>query len=353
MGPDFGMIVSDKTGVFPGERGMGERLGFIYNWSIVKRTQVATDVTFDRTKILNTIAMHSKEIQHDMAPYGSYLRGDPPYEALAPYYRKMEEYEKELSEYEELVYQAIKNNTKKPTKSSKPKKPKRPRGMSKPKFKMPTFVAFIRSPYCVSFEITGHENTKPYRIMAINAHLYFGKYMTDRRQEFDALMDWIRARCKEHGKAYYDNFILLGDLNLDYDNPELDHKKIKSKLKSYNDSIGKSVHVNFPFLNVHKGRNEVFKTNARLNQTFDQIGLFFRDERFPKFSVNEELNAVDNPRGPDYGVFDFVTLFSDVLNKKPLASLTKEERKRFFAKFEHKVSDHMPLWLRMPLPLEE
>ena len=353
MGPEFGMIVSDKTGVFPGEQGMGERLGFIYNWSMVKRTEVATDITFDRTMILNTIAMHSEDIRLDMAPYGRYLKGEPPYEALAPYYEEMRAYEDKLRDYNELVHQAIKNNTKKPLKSHKPKKPKRPKGMTKPKFKMPTFVAFIRSPYCVSFEITGHKNTKPYHIMAINAHLYFGKYMTDRRQEFNALMDWIRARCKEHGKAYYDNFILMGDLNLDFNNPKQDRKKIEGKLKLFNDSVGKSVHVNFPFLDVHKGRKEVFRTNARLSETFDQIGLFFRDERFPKFSVNGKINAVDNPRGPDYGVFDFVTLFNDVLNKKQLTSLSKEERKKFFAKFEHKVSDHMPLWLRMPLPLEE
>ena len=55
--------------------------------------------------------------------------------------------------------------------------------------------------------------------MAINAHLYWGKYISDRRQEFNALMEWIIARVGVNHKAYYPNFILLGDLNLDFDNP--------------------------------------------------------------------------------------------------------------------------------------
>ena len=53
--------------------------------------------------------------------------------------------------------------------------------------------------------------------MVINAHLYFGNSIDDRRQEFDALMDWILARVKQEGKSYFPNFVLLGDLNLDFD----------------------------------------------------------------------------------------------------------------------------------------
>ena len=52
LGPDFDLIVSDVTGKFPGESGLGERLGFIYRWSAVKRTEIATDITYDRTKVL-------------------------------------------------------------------------------------------------------------------------------------------------------------------------------------------------------------------------------------------------------------------------------------------------------------
>lgn len=36
MGPEFGAVVSDVTGSFPGEKGLGERLGFIFNRSLVE-----------------------------------------------------------------------------------------------------------------------------------------------------------------------------------------------------------------------------------------------------------------------------------------------------------------------------
>jgi hypothetical protein len=55
-------------------------------------------------------------------------------------------------------------------------------------------------------------------------------------------------------------------------------------------------------------------------------------------------------RGPDYGVFEFVRLFSDAVLQRPYESLLEEEKTDFFARFEHKVSDHMPLWIRLPLP---
>ncbi len=35
---------------------------------------------------------------------------------------------------------------------------------------------------------------------------------------------------------------------------------------------------------------------------------------------------------------------------KDLAGLSKSRRQDLIARFEHKVSDHLPLWLRMPLP---
>ncbi len=50
------MIVSDQTGKFPGEAGMGELFGFMYRLSAVERMEVATDITYDRTKVLNSIA---------------------------------------------------------------------------------------------------------------------------------------------------------------------------------------------------------------------------------------------------------------------------------------------------------
>ena len=73
LGPRFGVVVSDKTGVFPGESGNGERLAFIFNWSIVKRTEVASDITYDRTKVITTIAKNNDAVHAALADYGTKL----------------------------------------------------------------------------------------------------------------------------------------------------------------------------------------------------------------------------------------------------------------------------------------
>ena len=301
LGPDFDLIVSDQTGKFPGESGLGERLGFIYRWSTVKRTEVATDITYDRTKMLNTVALEYDAFTGEMDPY-------------AP------------------RYQAYIEGT----------------STVKPRLKMPVFLTFIRQPFCVSFEIPGHPGTTPYQFMTINAHLNFGNTLLDRKLEFDALMDWIRGRAAMDHRAYYRNFLLMGDLNLNFDNPEKDRPELEAQLKMFNAHSGDAVNVNFPFLDTHPTRTEPFRTNARMTETFDQIGLFSHDERLPTFDQNATMGT--NPRGPDYGVFEFVRLFSDALLGKSVDSLTRSEKSDFFARFEHKVSDHMPLWMRLPLP---
>ena len=95
----------------------------------------------------------------------------------------------------------------------------------------------------------------------------------------------------------------------------------------------------------------VLTTNARLSQTYDQIGIFSRDRRLIKLG---NAAAGSAPRGPDFGVFDFVNLFSEAILGKPYKTLSKEQQIAFVRRFEHSVSDHMPLWLRLPLPnLEE
>ncbi len=117
----------------------------------------------------------------------------------------------------------------------------------------------------------------------------------------------------------------------------------------------KHINVNFPFLDIHPDpdQKEVFTTNARLSETFDQIGLFFRDssKNWPTYQNN--INMGTRETGPDYGVFNFVELFHDALGvSTPLDKMSTTQKKNFFGRFEHKVSDHMPLWLRLPLPLE-
>lgn len=294
LGPEFGMIVSDRTGAFPGAAGLAERLGFIFRWSVVCRGEVVSDITYDRSKVLEILAENFDEIGAVMEPYSKAM-------------------------------QAFREGDR--------KKPKAP--------KMPVFLSFIRQPFCVSFKIVGYPGTKPYRFMAVNAHLMFGG-MQDRRKEFDAIMNWINERVRQNDKTYYPNFVLMGDLNLDFDNPKTDRKRIEKHLKSFNNDSGEEVDVNFPFLDPYPGKSKPFKTNARLNQTFDQIGLFFREQGLPTHLENSNMGT--NRLGPDYGVFNFVKLFQSALG------VSNADMKKLYPRFEHKVSDHMPLWLRLPLP---
>ena len=303
LGPEFGMVVSDQTGVFPGEPGVGERLGFIYRWNTVERMEVASDVTYDRSKVVDSIARN----------YDAFV------DVMEPYARALADHEAEQRK-------------------------------TKPRLKLPVFLSFIRQPFCVAFRIAGHPGTQPYEIMAVNAHLYFGNYISDRRQEFNALIDWLISRLKSNSRAYYPNFILFGDLNLDYDDPEQDRKRIEQRIKSLNSGL-EEANVNFPFLDVHPDRDDVFRTNARLTETFDQIGLFSRDPRLPSYDENSTMGT--NPQGPDYGVFEFGDLFSEAIRDRPYCELSSQERADLVSRFEHKVSDHLPLWIRLSLPTRQ
>ncbi len=350
MGPQYDLIVSDKTGAFPGDKGLAERLAFIYNRDLVKRREIATDITYDRSKVLHTLSKHHDGINAAVQEYGDYLNAAHEYGAMAQYWAQLSKYEEALQLYEDKVHQATVAGTRKPPRSARPKRPST-RGLPKrPKLKMPEFLSFIRSPYCVSFEVRGHPGTDPLQFMAINAHLYFGNSMRDRWQEFDALTDWIIGRVKTNNDAYFPNYILLGDLNLDFNKPKRDRLRMAERLKSFNDASGSAVMVNFPFLDPHKGHGSVFRTNARLTETFDQFGFFCRDERFPAHTQNAEMDAAASAVGPDYGVFDFADLFSEALLGMPVSKLSAAQKKSFFPRFEHKVSDHLPLWVRLPLP---
>jgi endonuclease/exonuclease/phosphatase family metal-dependent hydrolase len=326
MGENFGMVVSDTTGSFPNEGGVAERLAFIFNWTIVHRQEMVTDVTFDRSKVLQVIAEQGDAIQ-DAVEAARHNR---------EYRKKLKAYEKKLAKFEA-------------GEGREPHMPALP-------IQMPAFLTFIRTPFAVMFEILGHPGAERYSFMAVNAHLYFGNFIDDRRQEFDALMSWIMGRvqeCDEHSPL---NILLLGDLNLDFDNPINDRGRIISLIDELNRKGGKAVNVYFPFLHPHPQRpgqqmmgrdGRVLQSNARLSETFDQIGFFSRDERL---KLLRNAIAGEAERGPDFGVFDFVNLFSEALHGKPFEALQEAQRKALVSRFEHNVSDHMPLWFRIPLP---
>lgn len=306
LGPDFALIISDITGAFPSGKGLAERLGFIFNLRLVERTEIATDITYDRTEVLNALAVNRDSIFPVIKRYGEYLD--------------------DVKAWEE---------------AGKPDpKPKEPSASQK---RLPVFLTFIRQPFCVGFKINGLTGTTPYEFMTVNAHLNYGDPKHDPKQEFHALMDWIVARAGQKETLYHPNFILMGDLNMDFDDPVKDKEKLIEEIKSLNTVTREGVTVNFPFIDKHPDCADVFRTNVRESETYDQIGIFFRDKRLPSFEINE-TEMGKNPTGPDYGVFNYTDLFADALG------IADADRNTLIGKFEHSVSDHHPIWLRLPLP---
>ena len=188
----------------------------------------------------------------------------------------------------------------------------------------------------------------------MNAHLLYGdkhKQRQERQLEFYALLNWLIQRGKKVKKLYHKNLMLFGDLNLDFTEADERRTAIEQEIKSLNGGALRSPNaatVNFPFFSVHDGQPAVFRSTARLTETYDQIAFFNHDERLPKPEGNGTAGATKD--GFDYGVFNFSDLFSMALHQKPFSALTKSQRTTLIAKYEHDVSDHLPIWVRLPKP---
>ena len=311
--PRYGMVASDITGWSVSARSsMVERLGFLYRWDRVERTEVCSDLTFDRTEVLN--GMYSDRVD---------------------LWKDLESRVADLAAWEQ------KNEGK--TRRSK-----------KPPFVLSNFLTFIRTPLCASFRITGAAGSEPYEFLAVNAHLLYGdkhKQRQERQLEFYALLNWLIQRGKKVKKLYHKNLMLFGDLNLDFTEADERRTAIEQEIKSLNGGALRSPNaatVNFPFFSVHDGQPAVFRSTARLTETYDQIAFFNHDERLPKPEGNGTAGATKD--GFDYGVFNFSDLFSMALHQKPFSALTKSQRTTLIAKYEHDVSDHLPIWVRLPKP---
>jgi endonuclease/exonuclease/phosphatase family metal-dependent hydrolase len=336
LGEEYGLVVSDIVGAFPGEKGNEERLAYLYNRRLVKRSALVTEVTASRTKVIKTIALNHRA-----------------------FYEKMENSvaAKKLRKYHEVDLPAFKKAR---AAGSRRKPPKEPAF----NVNVDSFLQFIRTPFGVSFEVRSHLDLERYAFIAVNAHLHYGR-LQDRRLEARTLIEWILGKVRT-GEA--NNIVLMGDLNFDFDKPGADLKRILKQfdeLGGFSRAAGKRVFVSFPFIFGHPRPkqdhppNEVFRTNVRLTQTFDQIGIFSMDSRLgqrlettPTGHSPQEQWGTEG--GPDYGVFDFANLFARALNNgTSLNDLQKTKRAALIKRFEHKVSDHMPIWLRMPLPVKK
>jgi hypothetical protein len=312
LGDDYGMVVSDITGAKPGKSGNAERLGYLFNWKRVKRTALASDITFDRSEIAGNLYDNRTDFS----------------QAWKAHTKKLKAWEKKVAE----------------NKAAGKKRP------DKPPIELPKFVSFIRQPHCVSFRISGKGNAKPYDFLVVNAHLLYGKYEQEREWEFYALLEWLTLRAKYVKKLYHPNIMLLGDCNLDFDTVPNMQEDIDAYLKGLNKSALKSKKAavaNFPILTAHPVHG-ILKTALRQENTYDQIGIFSNDPRLPTPKDNE--TAGNTVGGYDYGVFNIANLIANALHGKDIDQVTSKQRKALYKKAEYDISDHMPIWMRLGLP---
>jgi len=145
---EFELVVSDITGEVPGESGMAERLAFLYRKSRVRRLDMTSDLTVDRSGVLRRF--HDNE------------------DAIS----------KAWQEFDEKM-KSFKAGTR----------------SSRPTFVLPAFVTFARTPHVTAFEIPAAGTSNPVAFVAVNAHLIYGT-MKERKAEFRELVRWITMRLK-------------------------------------------------------------------------------------------------------------------------------------------------------------
>jgi hypothetical protein len=221
-------------------------------------------------------------------------------------------------------------------------------------FAHPAFLSFIRTPHCASFSIRARNGADPIEFLGVNAHTLFGKSDEERNREFFALLDWIVHRTRTPDRMYFKNMIVMGDLNMHFDDATIKLSEIILRLHQLNSTLlsgTNAARANFPFLDVHPTQTNLVHTNARKNQTFDHIAFFIdKTETGLPLSDNNQAAGQNGLNGYDYGAFDFVELFSQVLHGTGFFSLTKSQRNDLLKRTKADVSDHMPIWVRLPIP---
>ena len=293
---NYGVLKSDVTGKSPGYKGMAERFCFIYNEDKIDRGDLASDITLDRSAVIHNIKKAHQESMIGQVPDDS----DPSFVEKAGNF---------FNRYREgrALDKTLKN-----------------------------FSDFIRSPHISEFVVKGPDSSI-YTIYAVNAHLVSGKSKKEREREFFALLEWLLIRSEEIVTRDKKVIMILGDLNLDFKSNISKRKQgIEEYVTSLNQNRNLQAKVNFPFL------DGTFFTNSRENQTFDHIAYIADDNRWPRGRHNNQKGSETN--GFDYQMFNFKELFMDAGPGK------KSDGSPYYEKFEHDLSDHMPIWLRMPLP---
>jgi hypothetical protein len=309
LGPSFELIVSDTTGAVPGSRGLRERLAYFYRPERIKLKELASDITYDRSVVIKTL-------------------------------------KEDIDVWKKFFVDLDKTNKQRVLEG------KKKYGLSD--VEHPKFLTFIRTPHCASFSISGRNGVNPVEFLALNAHLLYGKSEDERTREFFALLDWLVQRAKQSKRMYFKNMVLMGDLNMDFESANSRYSDIVKRLHDLESNLltGQSAaRVNFPFLNVHPDQVSLFNTNARKTETFDHIAFFIdRNETGLPFDTDNQNAGQGGTNGYDFGVFDFSELFSQAVHGKSFHGLTNSQISGIFSKAKADVSDHMPIWVRIPIP---
>ncbi|MEW8437686.1 MAG: hypothetical protein AB2689_05970 [Candidatus Thiodiazotropha taylori] len=296
-GRHFQVVISDLTGRAPGYKGMAERFAWLYNTEKIKRGDLASDLTYDRTAI-------TKNISDALA---SSIRAEVPHEDAPGFIEK-------LYAWADRTKRLVGSN-------------------------FLSFVQFVRSPHIVEFLVPG--NNSSYEIYCINAHLVSGKSKKERSQEFFALLEWLLLDSRRTVERDSKIVMLLADLNLDFES-SIDKRRlgIAKYITSLNEVRKLKAKVNFPFLDGD------FFTNARETETFDHIAWISNDSRMPRGRHNKLAGTLGENQF-DYGMFNFTKLFREAGN------VILPSGKTDYSKFEHDLSDHMPIWIRLPVPSKD
>ena len=340
LGKKYGMAVSDVTGGIAGKQAMVERLAFLFRWDRVERTEVASDITIDRSAVLDTLYEERGDFEAAFKTRVAELKAwkKKVNKILAPWKLAVAAWEA----------------------AGRPgKKPRKPKTPGKPPFVLPHFLTFIRTPHCASFRVKGADGVEPYEFLAVNAHLLYGaknKQADERKREFSGLLKWLIERARKAKTMYHKNIILLGDLNLDFKKVDVRRDDIEAEIKAINDrDLKRRAKIYFPFIDVHPGRAHItpktaaiYRSNARHSQSYDQIAIVSNDKRLPRPTDKRKAGKVAG--GFDFGMFDFVNLFAEALHRKPFDRLTGPQQTALINRFQHDVSDHMPIWIRLAKP---
>jgi hypothetical protein len=305
----YDVIVSDTTGAAPGEAGLRERLAFLYRTTRFERRELVSDITYDRSRVVENLFRNREAWQTFFdrfaadAALATAAGADPP----------------------SLAERAH-----------------------------PAFLTFIRTPHCAALRLRSRNGAAPVEFLAVNAHMLFGKAKSERREEFEALLEWLVLRARASNRALDKNMILLGDLNMDFQSSQNPRNVVEDRLRALNKGVlsdAQSARVNFPLLSPHPATSSFLRTNARSTETFDHIALFIdpSETGLPRVPANATAGR-SGPDGYDYGVFNYVELIAQTLNGASFNTLSTAQKTSIIDRVNDEISDHMPAWVRIPVP---